>query len=164
MSELLIMRALPNPAAKDRTPSNQVTNEQLNGEWVEFRNETSKALDIDGVTMSHYTFTGQCQHTGENEVTRFNGVVSPAHSIRLHTGIGTPWNEGAIRHLYLNRRNFVWNNRCADTAVLRSVRGSVIDYASYARQPPEDAVLNRVPGTHRLAAVPTTATGTYGRY
>jgi len=38
MASLYIIRGLPNPAGKDRTPRHQITNEQLNGEWVEFEN------------------------------------------------------------------------------------------------------------------------------
>src|SRR4051794_16883111 len=42
MPELLITRAVPNPAGKDRTPANTVTNQQLNGEWIEFTNSSQR--------------------------------------------------------------------------------------------------------------------------
>ena len=28
--------------------------------------------------------------------------------------------EGSIRHLYANHGNYIWNNRCGDTAVMRN--------------------------------------------
>lgn len=163
MPDLLVTRALPNPAGKDRTPGHLVKNEQLNGEWIEFQNTTQKTLTIDGVSIAHHTFNAYCQNTGEDQLTTFTGPMPSGSSIRLHTGIGEAWDEGSIRHLYLNRRNFVWNNQCGDAAVLRVKDGGLIDWAAYAPQPPEGAVLNRIPGTNRLAVGVVGATGTYGR-
>lgn len=163
MTDLEISRALPNPAGKDRTPANRITNEQLNGEWIQFRNTTQKALSIDGVTISHHTFNAYCQMTDEDQLTSFTGPMPAGSSIRLHTGTGQPSDEGSLRHLYLGRGNFVWNNDCGDTAVLKVASGGVIDRASYDPNPPEGVVLNRIPGTERLAAGSLGATGTYGR-
>lgn len=151
MPDLLITRALPNPIGKDRTPANQVTNDQLNSEWIEFRNETGGRLTIDGVRLNHTTFTDRCIPIQEALVTSFNGQMPAGSSIRVHTGSGTPWDDGDVRHLYAGLRNYVWNNRCGDTAVLRVADGGLIDRASYERNPPEGVVLERVPNTDRLA-------------
>ena len=164
MPDLLITRALPNPTGKDRTPGHLVNNDQLNGEWIEFQNTTQKTLTIDGVSIAHHTFNAYCQNTGEDRLTTFTGAMPVGSFIRLHTGIGEPWEDGAIRHLYLNRRNFVWNNGCGDTGVLRVAAGGLIDRATYERNPAEGEVLNRVPGTDRLAGGSVGATGTYGRW
>jgi hypothetical protein len=161
MPRLLLTRVLPNPAGKDRTPANQVTNQQLNGEWVEFKNVHDKALDLNGLRVAHYTFTDRCQHTGEDSIKTYgDAVLAAGWSIRLHTGVGSPSIEGTIEHHYLNRRSFVWNNRCGDTAVLRW-RDNLLDWACYDPQPPEGAVLNRIPNTNRFD-VAHAATGTYG--
>lgn len=152
MPDLLITRALPNPAGKDRTPANQVTNDQLNGEWIEFRNNTAGGWDIGGITLHHTTFSARCERTGEDFLMRFQGVLAIGQSLRIHTGTGTAWDEGLIRHLYAARTNFVWNNVCGDVAVLRFGSGELHDWASYDRNPPEGVVLDRVPNTNRLAA------------
>jgi predicted extracellular nuclease len=158
MSELTITRAVPNPAGKDRTASNMVRNEQLNNEWIEFANTSQRTLSLDGIALSHYTFEKSCSKTGEDGLAVFNGSLQAGYSIRVHTGTGTAWDEGSIRHLYAARGNFAWNNRCGDTSVLRNSRGEVVDWATYDPNPPEGVVLNRVPGTNKLQAVPATRT------
>jgi hypothetical protein len=151
MPDLVVTRALPNPPGKDRRPTSGPTNDQLNNEWVEFANAAGRELLIDGVTISHHTFDRSCNDTGEDQLTTFNGILGSGQSVRLHTGSGTPWNEGVIRHLYVGRSNYAWNNACGDTAVLRTARGEVVDWASYDPQSPEGVVLSRVPGTNKLS-------------
>lgn len=153
MPDLTITKALPNPTGKDSSAGRPVSNQQLNGEWVEFANTNSerKNLTINGVSISHVTFNRNCQKTGEDQLTTFNGSIPYGHSIRLHTGEGTPYDEGTIRHLFLDRANYVWNNVCGDTAILRVSTGGEIDSASYAPNPPEGVILNRVPGTNTLS-------------
>ena len=153
MPDLLVTHALPNPAGKDRRYPMQPSDDQLNAEWVEFANASGRALALEDVTMSHYTFNQACRQTGEDCLTTFSGTLYPGWSIRLHTGSGTPWDEGATRHLFAGRRNYAWNNACGDTAVLRGPRRDVLDWASYDPQPPDGVMLNRVPGTNKLAAV-----------
>jgi hypothetical protein len=60
MSDLVISRLRPNPLGKDRAPTHFVTSEQLNGEWVEFRNTTGRSLSIDRCSIHHGTFTSAC--------------------------------------------------------------------------------------------------------
>lgn len=149
MTRLTITRALPNPYGKDRTPSHQVTNQQLNGEWVEFANTYGARLSLDGLALDHYTFTHACVKTGEDRATTFAGVLESGQAMRVHTGTGTAYVEGAVIHVFLNRGNFLWNNRCGDTAVLRA-GDSLVDWAAYGPSPGEGAVLQRVPGTNSL--------------
>jgi hypothetical protein len=155
MSELVVTRALPNPAGKDRT-AGRATNEQLNNEWAEFANTAVQPRDLEGVALSHYTFSPICARTGEDRLMSFTGTLKPGHSVRVHTGSGEAWTEGTIRHLYAGRGNYAWNNSCGDTAVLRSRAGDVLDYASYDPQPPEGRVLNRIPATPKLSATAAT--------
>lgn len=154
MPDLLVTRVLPNPAGKDRLYPYPPSNDQLNAEWVEFGNVGGRVLSLDGVTISHYTFDRSCSRTGEDLLTTFNGTLDAGRSIRLHTGRGETRADGTVWHLYAGRSNYAWNNECGDTAVLRSGRQELIDWASYDPEPPEGAVLNRVPGTNKLSAVP----------
>lgn len=148
MSDLFISFALPNPAGKDRTPSHQVTNGQLNGEWIEFA--AARNVSIQGVVICHQTYDAQCRTTGEDQLTSFRGSLTAGQSIRIHTGPGSETWIGNVLHTYLGRRNFVWNNRCGDAAILRNSMATLIDWASYAPNPPEGAILQRQMGTNQL--------------
>lgn len=152
MPDLLITRALPNPEGKDRTPANQVTNDQLNAEWVEFRNDSGRDLRVEGVTLHHYTFNDRCAKTGEGRLYGFGNGLAANHAIRVHSGAGITWLEVLTWHVYLDHGNYVWNNRCGDTCVLRGADGTLIDWASYEPNPPEGVELERTRGTNRLAA------------
>lgn len=161
MADLTVTQAVPNPVGKDRTWTAQ--NDQLNAEWVEFKNTTDKRLNIEDVGIFHQTYSSQCGYTGEDMLTTFKGVLDAGHSVRLHTGTGNAHSEGSLHHVFLDRQNFVWNNKCGDAAVLR-LRGGLIDKAEYDPNPPE-GLLVRLPGTTRL--VPAgfgLRTGTHGRY
>jgi hypothetical protein len=149
MFQLTVTRALPNPLGKDRTASHQVTNQQLNNEWIEFANTSAGKSPLDSLTLDHYTFNHACTKTGEDRVCGFTGWLESGQSMRVHTGSGTNYVEGLVIHVFLNRSNFIWNNQCGDTIVLRA-GGSVVDWASYGGRPAEGAVLQRVPGTNLL--------------
>ena len=149
MTRLTITRVLPNPYGKDRTPSHQVTNQQLNGEWVEFANTYGARLTLEGLTLDHYTFDNGCTKTGEDRATTFGGVLEAGQAMRVHTGTGTPSVEGPVIHAFLGRGNFIWNNRCGDTPVLRA-GDTLVDWAYYNPGPTEGAVLQRVVGTNEL--------------
>lgn len=88
MSSLLVTFALPNPPGKDRSASG-ASNDQLNGEWVEFRNGDSQTLSPEGVSLSHQTYDQHCHLTGNDAVTGFRGGLEAGKSIRVHTGTGT---------------------------------------------------------------------------
>lgn len=149
---IVISRALPNPAGKDRRPQMPPTNEQLNSEWLEIANSGAHSESVDGLRLSHYTFAAQCTKTGEDTLMTLSGTLAAGHVVRFHSGSGSAWTDGAVRHLYLGRSNYAWNNACGDTAVLRNSAGQWTDYAQYEPFPAEGAILNRVPGTHTLAA------------
>lgn len=149
MPDLYITFAQPNPKGKDRPPFTGPTNDQLNEEWVEFTNPNLVSVSLEGVGLRDYTFDRTCRKTGERRLTTFSGSLSSKYSVRVHTGAGQPWDEGTRRHLYLNEGNYVWNNACGDTALLRYPSGGLIDWAQYAPNPPE-GVLRRVPDTNEL--------------
>jgi len=155
---LLVTRALPDPAGKDRHGAYPPNNDQLNQEWVEIANGGAAPVSVNGVALFHYTFNAHCRRTGEDDLISLQGTLQPRHSVRFHTGCGTPWDEGTIRHLYVGRENYAWNNRCGDTAVLRNGLGELLDWAAYDPAPPQGVVLNRVPGTNRLSPVASART------
>jgi hypothetical protein len=147
MAQLTITRAVPNPSGKDRTPSHLVTNQQLVEEWIEFANTSGFRLDLVGFALDHYTFDRACTKTGEDRLTTFTGYLEAGQSMRVRTGSGNAFIEGLVAQVFLNRNNFIWNNQCGDTVVLRGSLG-VVDWASYAGQPGEGAVLQRVAGSN----------------
>lgn len=150
MSDLYVTFAIPNPSGKDRTPSNQVTNDQLNGEWVQFQNTTERTLSLEGVALAHVTFGPGCRPLDEDRLVTFSGSLSASKSVRVHSGSGTGWWEGDVFHFYLGRRNFAWNNACGDRVQLRNARGQSLDWATYDSHPGEGQLLRRVAGTNRL--------------
>jgi hypothetical protein len=151
MPDLYVTMASPNPAGRDRTSENQITNAQLNAEWMQFENTSGRQLSLNGVKLMHYGFDSQCRKTNEDPVTSFTGSLAAGKSIRVHTGHGQDAWEGNVLHLYAKLANFVWNNRCGDTAVLRDGAGHVIDWAAYDPKPADGAVLRRIPNTNKVA-------------
>lgn len=144
MAELLVTRALPNPAGKDRS-GGHAPNEQLNGEWVQFLNATQRTLSLDGVALDHTAFNHSCQKTGTVTLIAFTGTLGAGRSVRVHTGSGAGYWEGDIYHFFAGHRNYVWNNRCGDVVMLR-VGSGLIDSAEYRSNPPEGRILERVRG------------------
>ena len=150
MPDLYLTLALPNPTGKDRSRYGAPSNTQLNTDWVEFANMRNNTLDMSGVALCHYTFNDRCLKTGEDQLTTFNGELSAGYSIRVHSGSGQPSWEGTVRHLYLNRANYAWNNTCGDTAVLRNAASTLVDWASYDPNPADGQILRRQQGTNRF--------------
>lgn len=150
MPDLYLTLALPNPAGRDRSRYGTPSNVQLNGEWMEFANVAGHTLDISGVSLNHYTFSTLCQHAGEDQLITFSGELDGGYSVRVHSGAGEASWEGYVRHLYLNRSNYAWNNDCGDTAILRNLAGTILDWASYDPNPAEGRILRRQQGTNRL--------------
>jgi hypothetical protein len=128
------------------------TNEKLNEEFVEFVNAADKRLALKGSSIGHYTFTQQCVKEGEDRLMTFSGgEIGPSHVVRVHTGAGADYVEGTtILHVFLGRTNFVWNNKCGDTVVLRAPNGDVVDWASYDGGVRNGAILKRVPNSNKL--------------
>lgn len=151
MGSLFVTQALPNPAGKDRS-SYGAANDQLNREWVEFKNVAAGAVEMNGISIVHRTFDAYCTGTGYVELTGFtSGTLASGKSVRVHTGAGTNFWEGdALFHFYLGRQGYVWNNRCGDTVVIQS-NGSNVDWAAYSPNPGEGRILTRVYGENRLA-------------
>lgn len=143
-SDLRITRAIPNPIGKDKTPDGFAYSWQLEEESFDFANQTDLNLSLDGVSIWHETFDGfrwiRTAHLG----TFLPHVVLPSGwSLRVHTGSGTPHDEGFTHHSYLNRESFVLNNEPGDRITLCDKFGRIIDQAWYAPYPPEGEILFR---------------------
>ncbi|KMS86541.1 hypothetical protein ACZ91_36250 [Streptomyces regensis] len=93
------------------------SNRSLNAEWVEITNDSGRAVNLDGWTLSDedgltYTFDHY----------RLSGRAT----VRVHTGIG----RDNRTDVYQDRRAYVWDSH-SDTATLRNHRGRLVDEFSW---------------------------------
>ncbi|MEU6807728.1 lamin tail domain-containing protein [Streptomyces sp. NPDC046831] len=93
------------------------SNRSLNAEWVEIRNNTRRAVNLNG-----WTLKDEAGHTYTFHDYRLQGRAS----VRIHTGIG----RDNRTDLYQDRRAYVWNNR-SDTATLRNDHRRFVDDYSW---------------------------------
>ncbi len=96
------------------------SNRSRNAEWVEVRNTSRKAVNLDGWTLTaksgkRYTF--------------HDFRLQGRSTVRVHTGVGRDSRTDAFQ----DRRNYVWDNK-RDKAVLKDRRGHVIDTKSWNRR------------------------------
>jgi len=148
MGSLMLTRIFPNPPGRDAA-GGQTTNQKLNEEWVELR-ATGGSRSLVGDELTHRThFSGTCTVSGADTLVKFAvATLQDGHTVRVHTGSGTPWQEGTVHHVFLGRPWFVWNNRCGDQASI-VYNGNLVDRATYAPNPPE-RVLVRNHNTNRF--------------
>ncbi|MHB9856609.1 lamin tail domain-containing protein [Streptomyces krungchingensis] len=95
------------------------SNRSLNKEWVEITNNTRRAVNLDGWTLSD-----EDGHTYTFDHYRLDGRAT----VRVHTGIG----RDSRTDLYQDRRHYVWDNR-SDTATLRNDRDRFVDDTSWGQ-------------------------------
>ncbi|WP_200303421.1 lamin tail domain-containing protein [Streptomyces adelaidensis] len=96
----------------------------LNGEWVQIRNTSSKAISLKGWVLKDpqnhkYTFP--------------NVKIGAKKYIKVRTGSGT--DTSATK--YQNRKAYVWNNT-SDTATLLKASGAKVDSCSWTTRDPSD--------------------------
>jgi hypothetical protein len=89
----------------------------LNKEWVELTNTTRRTVNLEG-----WTLQDEDGHTYTFEDYRLEGRAT----VRIHTGEGRDTDSD----LYMDRRNYVWDNY-SDTATLRNDHDRFIDDASW---------------------------------
>ncbi|WP_327259880.1 MULTISPECIES: lamin tail domain-containing protein [unclassified Streptomyces] len=93
------------------------SNASLNGEYVQIKNTTSKAVSLKGwvlVDASNHKYTFGTYTLGKGK------------TVTIHTGRG----KNTATTLYQNRGAYVWNND-KDTATLKKSNGSKADSCSY---------------------------------
>lgn len=150
MSKLLIWRAKPNPAGKDKSQQTPKPS-QLNGEWVELKNDTSATVKLEGIQLAHtlYDSTGKPEPKPEDYWTGAKGLTLGAGEVlRIHTGRSADASSmlledsgGTDKHAFAEHGNFKLNNKEGDVLYLYA---SASDKASYLPDVREGAVLTRV--------------------
>jgi len=154
--KVVICRAKPNPAGKDRV-GGYPRNEQLLGEWVDLQNVGDAPVSLTTLHLSNVTFSQNCV-PGNNTI-YWSGTgtqsLTPGQILRVHTGKSMysssmqsqDW-AGAHLHAYAEKGNFVLNNKCGDAIAVwwkgNDEKWNQEDRASYDPNPPEGAVLRRV--------------------
>ncbi|WP_369374042.1 lamin tail domain-containing protein [Streptomyces sp. cg36] len=93
------------------------SNASLNGEYVQIRNTTSRAVSLKG-----WTLTDASNH----RYVFGNYTLGKGATVTVHTGKG----RNSAAHLYQGRAAYVWNND-KDTATLKKANGSRVDSCSY---------------------------------
>lgn len=147
---LLITKAKPNPAGKDRVGRTLTPQTQLAAEWVDIKNTTSSPVNMNGVELYHYAYLGS--GAGEWQlVTEFNGTLPSGQTVRVHSGnqiLLTQMNledqNGAEYHVF-SHKNYVWNNANQDFPGLwYKPSKQWIDKTEYDTFPVEGKILTRV--------------------
>jgi len=155
--KILVCRAKPNPAGKDRAygyPQQQ----QLLGEWADLQNTGDAAVNLSTLNLCHVQFSSQgvpedkptIYWTGE-----YGKVLNPGQIVRVHTGKSAYASsmayddaQGVHLHSYAEKGNFVLNNDYGDVISVwwkdKDGNWHKEDTAGYDPKPPEGVVLRRV--------------------
>ncbi|MFR9793214.1 lamin tail domain-containing protein [Streptomyces sp. MB22_4] len=102
----------------DATGRGARSNGALNQQWVAVTNESRRAVNLNGWTLSDaagHTFTFRHYSLGARA------------TVRVHTGVG----HDTRSDLFQDRRSQVWDR--SDTARLRNDRGRLVDLVSWNR-------------------------------
>lgn len=153
---LQINRAKPNPVGKESAGAEPPTPESLLGEWVEVKNIGNDSVHFSAIQLRHIFFDPSCYATGESEIYWQGGsdeYLKPQQTLRIHTGrqddahrmpvddmIDADW------HGYAGWPHFILNNQCGDKLIVTwrdSFDRSFLDWAAYAPNPAEGAILTR---------------------
>lgn len=149
---LQIIRLKPNPAGKDRVRSSTPSASQLAGEWVDFKNTGSQAVDLAGLELFHLAYQAGGGKPDWQKVRSFSTwVLQPSQVVRVHSGAGQDTSiirpedsQGTDFHAFTGSNQYIWNNAEGDCAWLGWTRTNQGDKACYDPNPPEGQVLLRV--------------------
>lgn len=149
MSDIIILRAKPNPYGKDRYGFH-ATQELLRAEWIDLYNNTNHGLNMDGVSLYDHTFGTTCGDQGKRLIFRFGVFTLPSGSVvRIHSGesiesskLPPEDSNGADYHGYTTY-NYVLNNLCGDIIEVRNKEDVLVDKTSYSPKPAEGDILER---------------------
>lgn len=108
----------------DSPGSDNRSNKSLNGEWVQLKNTSGKAVSLKGWVLKD----------ASNHKYVFPDVkIGAGKYLKIHTGGGT--NTASDR--YQGRRAYVWNND-RDTATLTKAGGGKVASCSWTTRDPSD--------------------------
>jgi len=147
---LLITKAKPNPAGKDRVGRTFTPLLQLVAEWIDIKNTGAVPLKLDGVELYHYAYLA----SGKTEwqlVTNFSGVLGAGETMRVHSGnpiaitqMNFEDRNGAEYHIF-SGKNYVWNNYKAEFPRLwYKPSQQWLDQTAYDAFPLEGKILVRI--------------------
>jgi hypothetical protein len=147
---LTLIRIKPNPTGKDRPRSGAPSPAQLAAEWLDFRNDHSRDVSLNGVSLWHLTYAAG-RAPAWAKIMTFSGTLPTGKMVRVHSGqkreppVVRPEDlAGADYHLFTGKDEYVWNNRQGDTPLLYvEATKTTIDKASYDPNPPEGVVVVR---------------------
>jgi hypothetical protein len=151
MPDLFITKAKPNPNGKDRLGST-VPSQQLAGEWVDFKNNTSGSLSLNNVLLQHIAYPNGHPNGVWETACDFKGNLRSGEIVRVHSGGEIDLNLlsyddrlGADHHVFTGN-GYIWNNNRSDTPRLIVKLNGVadeIDRAMYREYPTEGKILVR---------------------
>ncbi|GAA4581409.1 lamin tail domain-containing protein [Planotetraspora phitsanulokensis] len=110
-----------------RTSDTPVTNAKLNGEYVQIKNTTKKAVSLKGWTLRDK------QSTASGHIFKFGTfTLGAGKTVTVRTGKGknTSTNRYWGRSSTQGTFAYIWNNT-SDTAYLRNASGTLKDSCSY---------------------------------
>ena len=154
MSKLIVYRAKPNPAGKDKVHHVPVLR-QLQAEWVDIKNISQANLRLTRVSVDHRAFSQGCSNPKHSEYwkDREGLVLGSGQVLRIHTGrsadsrhMADEDRHGAHVHGWGEHGTFKLNNgACRDrlTIWFFDATWTKIDEAGYDPYPPEGQVLVR---------------------
>jgi len=154
--KILVYRAKPNPAGKDRV-SGYPQQQQLLGEWVDLQNTGDGSVNLSTLNLCHMQFSSQGVPEEKPKIYwtgKDREVLNPGQTLRVHTGKSAyasamAYNDahGVDLHSFAEEGNFVLNNDYGDTISVwwqgEDNKWYREDAASYDPNPPEGVVLKR---------------------
>ncbi len=154
--KILVYRAKPNPAGKDRV-SGYPQQQQLLGEWVDLQNTGDASVNLSMLNLCHVQFSNQ--GVPEDKPTiywtgKYEEVLKPGQILRVHTGKSAyassmAYNDtqGVHLHAFAEKGNFVLNNNYGDVISVwwkdKDGNWRKEDAAGYDPNPPEGVILKR---------------------
>jgi hypothetical protein len=147
---LLITKAKPNPAGKDRVGQFFTPATQLAAEWVDFQNITATPINITGVQMYHLAYLQNGSTEWELAI-ELSGTIQSGEIVRVHSGNPIPLAQmnyedqtGANYHVFTGK-NYIWNNHRIDRPGLwYKPNRQWIDQTDYDAPVGEGRILQRI--------------------
>lgn len=146
---LIIAKAKPNPAGKDRQGS-FTSKAQLAGEWIDIINNGYTAVGIGGLEVYNLAYTTTGTHW--SKVTTLGSLALPGQAVlRLHSGgfLETsqmfPVDVAGANYHFFTGKNYVWNNSQPDKPWLYNpFNKTTVDVTWYAAPVQEGKILTRI--------------------
>jgi hypothetical protein len=102
----------------DPPGADELTNSQLNKEWVQVKNFSARARDMTGFVIR--------DRSGFRYKFPDGFTIEPGVTVTIHTGRGT----NGVKNLYWRQGSYIWNNT-GDKASLKNAAGTVVDTCAY---------------------------------